>query len=230
MTATMITTTTSEARLRLRTWLSPAFPTGAFAYSHGIEWAVEAGDITDAPTLHDWLDTLIVCGSVRCDAILLRHAWRTTDLDALCDLADLAAAIAPCRERQLETLAQGAAFCAAAAPWPCAPLAALQQRRGDRIAYPVAVGVLAACHGIDPDETCEAFLHGVIANLVSAGVRLIPLGQNAGLRVLAALEQPVLMLAGESCRATLDDLGGACLRADIAAMRHETQYTRLFRS
>jgi urease accessory protein len=209
------------ALLHLLTWLSPAFPTGAFAYSHGIEWAVEVGDITDGDTLREWLADVLTLGAARSDAILLRHACKPdADLDAL---AELAAATAPARERQAETLNQGAAFMRAARPWGCPALP-------DPVAYPVAVGALAGLHGIDADATAIAYLHGVTANLVSAAVRLVPLGQSTGLAVLAALEPIILRVAAETRDATLDDLGGAVFRCDLAAMRHETQYTRLFRS
>ena len=226
----VMTTITAEALLRLLTWLSPAFPTGGFAYSHGLEWAIEAGDAGSEGALLAWLDDTIRCGSGRSDAILLRHAWRAPDIDALCGVAELAAAIATCRERQEETLAQGDAFCRAAAAWHHPALDALQARMGERVAYPVAVGALAAAHGVPEDATCQAYLHAVTGNFVSAGVRLVPLGQNAGLRVLAALQGVILEVAAATAHATLDDVGGTCLRADIAAMRHETQYTRLFRS
>jgi urease accessory protein len=211
----------AQALLHLLTWLSPAFPTGAFAYSHGIEWAVEAGDITDGDTLREWLVDLLAHGSPRSDVILLRHAHKAeTDLDAL---AELASAATPTRERQAETLNQGAAFVRAARSWGCPTLP-------DPVAYPVAVGALAGLHGIDTDATAVAYLHAVTTNLISAAVRLVPLGQSTGLAVLAVLEPLILRVAAETRSATLDDLGGAAFRSDLAAMRHETQYTRLFRS
>jgi urease accessory protein len=217
------------ALVRLMAWLSPAFPTGGFAYSHGIEQAVEDGDIAGEASLGDWLRDTLTMGAGRNDAILLRAAWAADTPAALDDVADLAAASAPCRERQLETLAQGTAFCLAAQPWPCASLEGLRARNGD-VAYPVAVGALARAHGIDVDSTCQAYLAALAGLLISAGVRLVPLGQAAGVRLLAALEADILAIAAETTCCTVDDLGGFCLRADIAAMRHETLYTRLFRS
>jgi urease accessory protein len=210
--------------LRLLAWLSPAFPTGAYAYSHGLEWAVEQGDITDGDTLRAWLVDVLALGSGRNDAILLRHAHRACcDGTALGEIADLAAAIAPSRERRAETLDQGTAFLAAAAAWHPPDLPA-------RVAYPVAVGAMAGCHGIAEDATTAAYLQAFASNLISAAVRLVPLGQSAGLRVLAALEPVILEVARASRDATLDDLGGCAFRSELAAMRHETQYTRLFRS
>jgi urease accessory protein len=218
-----------DALLRLLVWLSPAFPTGGFAYSHGIEWAVEAGDISDGATLAGWLGDILRMGSARNDAILLRHAWAAQDLATLITIAELAAATAASRERQEETLSQGTAFCLAAQIWPSDLLRDLHGAIG-RVAYPVGVGVLARAHAIPEATICQAYLQAFTANLVSAGVRLIPLGQTAGLRVQAALEPDILAAAEATEGSSLDDLGGACWRADIAAMRHETQYTRLFRS
>jgi urease accessory protein len=210
-----------ENLLRLFVWLSPAFPTGAYAYSHGLEWAVECRDITDGDTLRIWLTDVLIHGSGRNDAILLRHAHRAGSNHTA--LNDLAAAIAPSRERRTETLDQGTAFVAAAFAWHPPELP-------KRVAYPVAVGALAGQHGVDEDTTTAAYLQAFAANLISAAVRLVPLGQSTGLRVLGALEPTILHIAAESHTATLDDLGGCTFRSDLAAMRHETQYTRLFRS
>ena len=137
--------------------------------------------------------------------------------------ADLACATAACRERQSESLDQGKAFMLAATLWgiPQAP---------ERIPYPVAVGTVAGAHHIAEDATAAAYLQAFTTNLISAAVRLVPLGQTAGLRVLAALEPVILATAEATRHAALDDLGGCAFRADLAAMRHETQYTRLFRS
>ena len=205
--------------LRLLGWLSPAFPTGAYAYSHGLEWAVEAGDITDATTLTAWLDDLLSRGTLRNDAILLRQAWRTPD--TLADLATYAAATASSRERSEETLAQGAAFGRAVAVWHCVE---------PGLPLPVAIGASLRRAGTDETTTCLAYLQAASASLISAGVRLVPLGQTAGLRTQAALERSIIGTVRNTATATLDDIGGCCVRADIAAMRHETQATRLFRT
>jgi urease accessory protein len=211
------------ALLRLLTWLSPAFPTGGFAYSHGLEWAVEAGDVRDEEGLREWAEDVLTHGAGWSDAILLRHAWRAPGAASLSAIADLAAASAPSRERQQETLDQGEAFLRAAAVWGELPVVG-------RIAYPVAVGVVAARHGIAEDAACAGYLHAFTANLISAAVRLVPLGQSAGLRVLASLEGCLLGIAAATRGAELDEIGGACFRDSIASMRHETQYTRLFRT
>ncbi len=222
-------TRTATDLTKLLTWLSPTFPTGAYAYSHALEWAVEAGNIRNEHDLLAWLDDVLRHGPGRADAILLRHAHAARDPAALAGVAELAAAAQPGRERRAETLGQGDAFAIAAEVWG-APLLAALRADGQPIAYPIAVGALAAAQGVAVDLAALAFLQGFAANLVSAAVRLVPLGQTAGLRVLAALEPAIQDVAEQTRNATLDDLGGACFRSDIAAMRHETQYTRLFRT
>jgi urease accessory protein len=216
------------------TWLSPSFPVGAFSYSSGIEWAVEAGDITDAKTLKVWLAAMLSDGPGFCDAVLLQHAWRASmdqNDTALTEVAELAAAFTPSRERHLETTAQGRAFAEIArAAWTCDALERLIAIWSGAIAYPIAVGAVTAGHGVPLAPTLHAFLHAQTANWISAGVRLIPLGQTDSQRVLAALEPAVAATAARAMHATLDELGSATFRADLASMHHETQYTRLFRS
>jgi urease accessory protein len=222
------------ALYRLMAWLSPAYPVGAFAYSSGIEWAVEAGDIKDAATLQAWLAVLLGEGSGFCDAVLFAHAHRAIadgDDAALRSVAELAAAFVASKERFIETTTQGRAFLdATRAAWPCAALDRLPRAWEGPAALPVAVGIVCAGHGIPRDAALHAFLHALTANWISAGVRLIPLGQSDGQRVLAALEETVKAAAARALQTPLDELGSAALRADIASMRHETQYTRLFRS
>jgi urease accessory protein len=210
--------------IRLLTWLSPAFPTGAFAYSHGLEWAVETHDIHDGDSLRAWLTTIIAHGTGRADTILLRHAHRAADdPEALREIAGVARATASSRERHDEALAQGAAFQRAVSNWASPALP-------ESTPYAVAVGAQAGMYRIDEDTTATAYLQTVATNLISAAVRLVPLGQTVGLKTLAALEPVILATATETKHATIDDLGGCAFRSDLAAMRHETQYTRLFRS
>jgi urease accessory protein len=219
---------------RLLAWMSPSYPVGAFSYSHGLEWAVEAGDIRDAATLVDWLTIVLGAGSGLADACFFIHAHRalrTRDMAGLAEVAELALAFQPSKERRLETLTQGNAFLLTTeAAWPAADLALLREAWPEAVAYPVAVGTTTAAHGMGETVALHAFLHAVTANLVSAAVRLVPLGQTDGQRVLATLE-PIIEATAAAARATaLDDIGGHALRSDLASMHHETQYTRLFRS
>jgi urease accessory protein len=229
-----MTESEAAALYRLMTWLSPAFPVGAFSYSSGIEWAVEAGDIGDAASLRDWLASMLADGPGFCDGVFLAHAHRAAssrDDTGLRDIAELAAAFVPSRERQLETSAQGGAFIVIArAAWNCDGLDQMISHCDGTIVYPVAVGLVSAAHAIPLAPTMHAFLHALTSNWISAGARLVPLGQTDSQHVLALLEPTVVSTAKRALTASLDDLGSATFRADLAGMRHETQYTRLFRS
>jgi urease accessory protein len=224
----------AAALYRLMTWLSPSFPVGAFSYSSGIEWAVEAGDISDAASLRDWLVSLLADGSGFCDGVFLAHAHRAAsslDDNALRDIAELASAFVPSRERHLETSAQGRAFIdIISAAWNCDGLGRLVSHCDGVIVYPVAVGLVSAAHAIPLAPTLHAFLHALTSNWISAAARLVPLGQTDSQRVLALLEPVVVSTGKRALEASLDDLGSSTFRADLASLRHETQYTRLFRS
>ena len=226
--------TMTDSMLPLLAWLSPTYPVGAYAYSHGLEWAVEAGAVADEASLAAWLADMLAHGVGRNDAILLAAAWRAAagaDAAALAEVNDLALALAPSAELRLETRQQGRSFVdATLAAWPAPPLAALADAFGDEVAYPVAVGLAAGAHGLPLAPTLEAFLLAFMQNLVSAAVRLAPIGQTGGTRVLAGLAPAIAGLAHEVPDLTLDDVGSATFRADLGSFLHETQYTRLFRS
>lgn len=222
------------AHLPLMVWLSPSFPVGAFAYSHGLEWAFESGELHDAATLRDWLDALVFHGSLRNDLILFActaRAVEDNDDGALIEIAELALALANSAERRLETVTQGNAFVAALrAAWPCTAIERLKQVCPGDVAYPVAVATASTGHGLPLSAALEAYALAFVANLVSASVRLGIVGQTDGQKLTAALVPAVQAAAAAAEPATLDDLGGCALRSDIASLRHETQYSRLFRS
>lgn len=224
----------TSAHLPLLIWLSPAFPVGAFAYSHGLEWAHEAGDVIDAASLQEWIADLLDHGAARNDAILFAGTFRATaagDRVGLAEVAELALALANSAERRLESTTQGDAFVAAIAKsWPCAAVDLCRQVWDGPVVYPVAVGVAAAGHGLALPAALQAFALGFVANLVSAAIRLGVVGQTDGQRIIAGLIPAVLGLAAFAENASLDDLGGCAFRSDLASLQHETQYTRLFRS
>jgi urease accessory protein len=218
---------TEAALQRLLQWFSPGYPVGAFSFSHGLEWAVEAGLVRDRSSLEGWLTDVLRHGAGWSDAVLLTHAFAAAgDSGRLAEIAALADALPATSELHLETIMQGDAFTRVTeAVWP-----GLESRLPPDPAYPVAVGVAAARHGLPLPATLAAFLHALAANLVSAGVRLIPLGQTDGQKALAALG-PVVEEVSAAARVTsLDDLGTATAMVDWCSMRHEQQYTRLFRS
>ncbi len=226
---TGITTIMTDATTlaRLMTWLSPAFPVGAFAYSHGLERAIHDGLIADRASLVAWLDALLEGGSGWNDAVLLAEAWRSASAGAgLVAVAELAIAMAGSRERHMETTLQGGAFVDAMTAWGGGEPASGE----GLMPYSVAVGAAAARHAIRLEDALVAYLHAFASNLVQASVRLVPLGQRDGVGALAALEPVVLRVARKAAASTLDDLGSCTLVADIMAMNHETQYSRVFRS
>ncbi len=219
----------ATSALALFVWLSPAFPVGAYAYSHGIEWAVEAGDVSDAASLAGWLEDLADHGAPRLDVAVFAAAHRAAaDPAALREVNDLAVALAGSLERRLETTAQGTAFLAAArAAWPCA---ALQNFGAGPVAYPVAVGATTAGHGIALEAAAPAFALSLFGNLVSAATRLGAVGQTQGQKIVAALTPRLAAMAAQALLEEPETLGACAFRSDIAAMKHETQYSRLFRS
>lgn len=219
---------------RLMAWLSSSFPVGAFAYSHGLETAAHRGWIVGRDGLIAWLRDLAEHGSLRNDLILLAVAHRhtqATDHAALADLNALALAFQPSAERHLEAVTQGNAFLQTiAAAWPCAGLEAVHETLRPDAAYPIAVGAVTALHAITLASALQAYGLSFVTNLTSAAIRLSVIGQTDGQRTIAALLDIIDTAARFAFTATLDDLGGAAYRSDIASLAHETQYTRLFRS
>lgn len=212
---------------KLLTWLSPAFPVGAFAWSAGLESAIADGTVHDRATTQAWVGGVLAHGSLRTDAILFSHAHRAAaDPISLRGLADLCLALTPARERHDETTITGAAFATAARAWPTPVLANLPHP----CPYPIAVGAIAAGHAIALDAALLAWLTAGIHSQVSVAVRLVPIGQSDGLAIMAALE-PAIAAAAKLCQhAALDDIGSVAYAADIAQMSHETLSTRIFRS
>ena len=211
-----------SAQHKLMAWLSPSYPIGAFSYSHGLEFAIENGDVTNAAQLGDWLADVLQFGSGRNDAILLSLAYRSQTENGLSELAELAEALCPSAERYLETTAQGAAFCKVTANvydtgFPPMPL-------------PVAIGAAAGAEGMDLAEVLPLYLHSFVANIISAGVRFIPIGQTEGQRVLYDLFDVIDSVAKVAMTSNETDLGSACFLGDIASMKHEVMTTRIFRT
>lgn len=223
-----------RGRALLQIWLSPSFPVGAFAYSHGLEKAVENGWVRDRASLQAWIVDLIELGSLRTDLIVLAATWRATSegrAQDLCDAAELALALQPSAERRLEASQQGTSFLQhIEAAWPT-PAPRWNLVAGDRVpVYAVAVGFAAAVHDINLPVTLQATAIAFVTTWTSAAIRLSVIGQTDAQRIHAALLDRLIAGADTAGHATLDDLGSATWLSDIASMTHETQTTRLFRS
>jgi urease accessory protein len=219
------------ALYRLLSWMSPAYPIGGFSYSHGLEWAVEAGLLTTAEDLRVWVATILGQGSGQVDAALFAAAYRAERDPELDEVAELGAALRGTRELALESAQQGAAFLTITrAAWPHPRLDAFAERHAGEAPLPVAVGLAAAAHGVPLEPALTAYLHAFGSGLVSAGIRLVPLGQTDGQRVIAALEPVIVDAARRALTTPLDRIGAATPVVDLSSMQHETQHTRLFRS
>jgi urease accessory protein len=228
---------TPLAFLRLQSWLSPAFPIGSYSYSHGLEWAVEAGHVHDRKSLVDWLEADLRHGSGRNEAIFFSQAWRCAAEDnraKLLEVAELAAVFRSTAEFVLESSQQGTAcLMTLSQVWSDPLLVWLWETLRQRQLQPamaVVLGIRSARQDLPMCLSLPAFLQSYTANLVSAAVRLIPLGQTDGQLAIAALEEAAVLAGEEAKRVTIDDLGSAGVMVDLASIAHETQYTRLFRS
>ena len=226
---------TDPTLYKLLAWSSPGYPTGAFSYSHGLEWAVEAGDVKNLQGLLDYVTAVLSRGGGWVDAVLFAHAWRFVTTAAVAEtdaLAALAAAFRGSSETALESRQQGTAFLdVTRKAWPHPTLDAFAQRHaGTPIAHCIAVAITCAAHGVALTPSLHAYLHAVAANLVSAGARLIPLGQTQAQIAIARLSTTLAAIVERALTTGLDDLGTAAPAVEICSLRHETQYTRLFRS
>ncbi len=219
---------------QLMSWMSPSYPVGAYTYSHAIEYAVEAGFIEEIGQLIPWIADILEFGSGRTDSILLVEAYRAASRNnyaLLAEIAELGFACRPTKELELETTAQGRAFEKVIQDvFQSASLKALKHHWDGPLIYPIAVATVSADKMVELEATLTAFLHGFVSNLVSAAVRIIPLGQTDGQRAIVALEQAVMRQVQDALASSIDDIGTATLMVDWCSTQHETQYTRLFRS
>ena len=213
---------------KLLTWFSPSFPVGTFAWSAGLETAIVEGQTTDSSTVRDWIEGTLTAGAMRTDAILLTHAYAAVrEPYRLQELSELALALAPSAERRAEMVTIGEAFgLAARTGWA----SDIFPRLPPACPYAVTAGAIAAAHGIELPATLTSFLTAAVQAQVSVAVRLVPLGQTEGLRIMAALESLIAALVRQLPALNLDEIGGIPYAADIAQMRHETLPTRIFRS
>lgn len=224
----------TAALYRLLAWFSPGYPVGAYTYSHGLEQAVEAGTVCDAASAQAWIADIAEHGGGFADGVFLIGALRAAasgNEAELAELAEFAAAFVTTPELALESQAQGRAFMSISqAAWPSGALERLSAVWDGPVAFPVAAGCLCAGHGVDEATAAVAYLHGMIANLVSAAVRLVPLGQTDGQRITAALEPLTGEIVTRARTTAWREVANPTFMVDIASMLHETQHTRLFRS
>lgn len=208
--------------LTLAQWFSPLFPVGAFAYSHGLEWAIEAGQVDSAETARAWIGDVLEHGAGWNDALTMVQAHRAETQEAVTEIDLTCRALAASRERLSETALQGEAFCAALAEVWALDLAGL--------CLPVAAGRAARLAGLPRTLSVQVYLHAFASNLASVAMRLVPLGQSDGQHVIRALTPLCVRIAETAGRADPEDWSSTVFAADLAAMKHETQYARIFRT
>jgi len=208
--------------LILSQWLSPAYPVGAFAYSHGLEAATGAGWVSNAADLENWLEDVLLSGTGRSDALFIAASWQAEDRDTLEDIDAVARAFASTKERLFETDQQGGAFASVTgAIWSIALTG---------LCYPVALGAAAALEGIPLGLTQQVYLQAFLSNLVAAGQRLLPLGQTEAQAILRRLTGLIPAVATDTQSGDLAELSSTAFLSDIASMQHETQHARIFRT
>lgn len=221
------------ALIRLFSWLSPAFPIGGFAYSQGLETAIAEGRVKDSGQLAEWISGQIHCGSLHTDAYFLAIAARAVtsgDWETLAEANSLCLALQISSERDKETREQAKSFLEAASAWPTVTPNELNAAFERPMALPIAFGAKAGLQGVSPEAGVAGYANSVVAQQISVGVRLIPLGQTAGLVILASLEAKVAQLSTEALSAQLDDISSLSYGTDIASLRHEDLNVRIFRS
>ena len=217
----MAITTEPQRLLQLLAFVSPAFPIGSFAYSHGLERAIDEGIVKSADDVREWIESLLTFGSGWNDAVLFSVTYDASE-EARREIDELAQALAATRERALETSDLGQSFAKSAE--------VLLLKTTELQTYPVVVAATCSELGIGKHEGLLAFLQAFSNNLIAVALRLVPLGQTNGLEIMRVLMPVIAETAARAMNSALDDLGSSTLLSDIASMKHETQYSRVFRS
>lgn len=219
------------ALLRLMHLISPTLPIGSFTYSQGIEWAVEAGWIKDANSLQAWLASQLDGSITQLELPLLKRlylAWQADDLMAVDSWIALSNASRETSELLLEEKNRGRALTdlliALELPQAAVHKPLLSQSQ-------VAAFALASCYWqISLEQAAYGYAWSWLENLVLSAVKIIPLGQTQGQRVLYQMTPLLLAAIDQGLNLADEELGAALPALAIASSRHETQYTRLFRS
>jgi urease accessory protein len=232
----MATQLNDSTLYRLLAWASPAYPTGAFSYSHGLEWAVEAQTVRNLPDLLEYIETALARGGGWVDAVLFVHIWRSAsgkrEWAKIDELVELAGCFRASSETALESRQQGTSFLQVTRrAWPHPFLESFAEKWGERpLSHCAAVALTCAAHDIAIEPALQAYLCAFSANLVSAGARLIPLGQTDAQIAIARLAPVIGRICSEALASEVADLGTAAPVLELGSLLHETQYTRLFRS
>ena len=212
-------TPTDSKLITVMQWLSPAFPIGGFAYSHGLEWAINKGYVSNREELQKWISDLLEYGSLKNDAILIKLVLQGSDPK---EINELAMALCPASERLSETQLQGGAFCKI--------MREVWSLEIDDLTLPIALALAAKNESIDQNLVLPAYLHSFCSNLISVAMRLIPIGQTDGQKTLRELSPLISDSVRAVAKSDKDDLGSACFLSDVSAMQHEYLQPRVFKT
>ncbi len=217
--------------LSLLQLVSPALPVGAYSYSEGIETLVEGGIINCDRTLKHWLEQELSYGSIRTEAAVMLRAYKATvlqDRTALIYWNNWLSAARETSELRASSWQMGQSLRRL--------LLAMKPEKAQSICLPgecnyaICLGIAAALEQIEAKSVILGYLHSWASNLITAGVKLIPLGQTAGQILLHELHINISDAATEIISLEDDELNSCSWGLALASMAHETQYTRLFRS
>jgi urease accessory protein len=212
-------TPTDSKLITVMQWLSPAFPIGGFAYSHGLEWAINKGYVSNREELQKWVSDLLEYGSLKNDAILIKLVLKGSDPK---EINEIAMALCPANERLSETQLQGSAFCKI--------MREVWSLEIDDLTLPIALALAAKNENIDQNLVVPAYLHSFCSNLISVAMRLIPIGQTDGQKTLRELSPLISDSVRAVAKSDKDDLGSACFLSDVSAMQHEYLQPRVFKT
>ena len=212
-------TPTDAKLITVMQWLSPAFPIGGFAYSHGLEWAINKGYVSNRAELQKWISDLLEYGSLKNDAILIKLVLQGSDPK---EINEIAIALCPANERLSETQLQGGAFCKI--------MREVWSLEIDELTLPIALALAAKNESIDQNLVLPAYLHSFCSNLISVAMRLIPIGQTDGQKTLRELSPLISDSVRAVAKSDKDDLGSACFLSDVSAMQHEYLQPRVFKT
>lgn len=230
-----MTTHSSLALVRLMQLVSPALPVGAYTYSQGLEWAVESGRIRDEASAGAWIGDLMRHGVGRFEAplvaSLMRH-WATSDSAEIARLNADFLASRESAELRAETAQMGFSLNRLLNDLGVPTLSALRAELAHlpEIAFPTVWSGLAAAWRIDPHSAICGYLWAWAENQVMAALKAVPLGQASGQRLLAELGQAVPPIAATALTLPENDWSNLTPAFALCCARHETQYSRLFRS
>jgi urease accessory protein len=220
--------------VRLLQLASPTLPVGAYSYSQGLESAVDAGIVRDARSAAHWITDVAEFSVVRTEVPILRRlmeAWRSADLNTVRKWNALFLATRETAELRAETVQMGYSLARLLCDLRAAEFSNVDElKRIEEISFPAAFAYAVTQWRIEPEQALLAYLWAWLENQAMSAVKVVPLGQTEGQNLLLEIGGTLPDAASRAMAIADDDIGGFVPRMAILSSRHETQYSRLFRS